>query len=113
MPHIQVEYPDNSMNRSQVNDMLRAIHHAVANSRLYPSEQIRLRAQAFEHYSNGGTDEPFIHITARIKSGRAQQDKTILAEAIVNSFRSINTTITTITAEVVDMDRASYSKFSG
>jgi len=112
MPHILVEYPSTAMNRPQVASMLAAIHQSITQSGLYSAEQIRARAHGFDHFTNAGGSEPFIHIVARIKSGRDENDKKQLVESILNSFTTINIPISIITAEIVDMDRNTYGKFS-
>ena len=108
MPHIIIEYPAQRVNHSKVDAILQAIHHAIAESGLFKADQIRTRAYAFKNFTNAGGSEPFIHIHARIKSGRDVANKKQLSNVILEGLSALNIPVSVITVEIIDMERESY-----
>ena len=113
MPHIIVEYPDSSLTAPAVRDLLRTIHDSVADSGLFERSHVRTRAYPFREYTNGTSGKPFIHIQARIKSGRDDEDKSLLSKAILAGVSGLALPVAVMTVEIIDMHRASYGKHSG
>ena len=114
MPHIILEYPDSYLSEPQVNEALQSIHNRAAASGLFETSHIRTRAYSFKHYTHGddGNDAPYLHIQARIKSGRDTGAKKKLSDSILQGLQCLGLPIGVITIEVVDMNRESYSKYS-
>jgi len=112
MPHIIIEYPQQIIKEEQLPDMLKAVHHAVVASGLFEAGHIKTRAYPVKFYTNAGGDNPYLHIMARIKSGRSGDQKKQLSEAILEAIRSQDYSLSVATVEVIDMDRESYAKFS-
>ena len=110
MPHIIVEYAEQVFDASGVESMLRAVHQGVAESGLYKAEQIKTRAYPFRTFTSAG-DEPYIHIQARIKSGRDAENAKRMGEAVLSRLGDLNIQASVVTVEVIDMDRDSYGKF--
>jgi len=86
VPHIIVEYSEQIANDTQVDAILTTIHNSVAESGLFKAEQIKTRAYAFIHFTNAGGSEPYIHIQARIKSGRDIDNKKQLGDVILKGL---------------------------
>jgi len=113
MPHIIVEYAEKNLDDTQVSAILQVIHQAIADSGLFKAEQIRTRAYPFRHFSNAGGSEPYMHVQARIKSGRDDENKKQLSKVILSGIGRLKLTVTSvITVEVIDMHRDSYAKFT-
>ena len=110
MPHIIVEYPESSITDQEISKMLRIIHERVASSGLFEKSHIRTRAYPFKKYTHGASDKPYLHIQARIKSGRDSNQKKILSSRILQGVTSLDLPVSVITVEIIDMDRESYSK---
>ena len=112
MPHIIVEYSKQSVNETLVDAILHTVHHAIADSSLFKADQIKTRAYAFNKYTNAGDNEPYIHIQARIKSGRDIDNKKQLGDVILKGLSALNIPVSVITVEIIDMERESYGKYS-
>ncbi len=110
MPHIIVEYAEQVLNPATVSSVLTNIHQSVADSGLFKADQIKTRAYPFRHYTNAGGQAPYLHIQARIKSGRDADNKQRLARVILDGLRVLKIHASVITVEIIDMDRASYGK---
>ena len=112
MPHIIVEYPEKAVALTEVEGMLMAIHHAIAESGLFKANQIRTRAYPFQGFTNAGGSDPYIHIQARIKSGRDADDKKRLGEVILSGMSALDIPVSVVTVEIINMDRDSYGKYT-
>ncbi|RDX39112.1 5-carboxymethyl-2-hydroxymuconate isomerase [Vibrio campbellii] len=71
---------------------------------------IKVRSIAYENYQTGSNKENFIHVSLRILSGRSEQDKLLLSNSVMSKLKSIQLVGASLTVEVVDIDRNSYSK---
>jgi len=110
MPHIIFEYSEQLFQNDEVASALQVIHNAIADSDLFDESHIKTRAYPFREYTNAGGNDPYIHIQARIKSGRDDANKKRLGEAILASLKIQKIQASVITVEVIDMDRDSYAK---
>ena len=110
MPHIIIEYSEQLMDKPKVDATLKTVHQAVADSGLFEVGHIKTRAYSFESFTNAGEADPYIHIQARIKSGRDAENKKNLSQVILGGISSMNIPASVITVEIIDMDRASYGK---
>lgn len=110
MPHIILEYAEQLMDDSKVDAVLQAVHAAVADSGLFDVSHIKTRAYPFRAYTNAGGSDPYVHIQARIKSGRDTDNKRRLGEVILAGLKPLGIPATVMTVEIIDMDRDSYGK---
>ncbi len=111
MPHIIVEYQEELANDSEIDALLRDIHQSISDSGLFKADQIRTRAYPFRGFTNAGGSSPYIHIQARIKSGRDADNKKRLGEVILSGLSTLQIPVSVITVEIIDMDRNSYGKY--
>ena len=111
MPHIIVEYSEQLLDDTDVHTMLKTVHDSIAGSGLFKGNQIKTRAYPFKEFTNAGESDPYIHIQARIKSGRDADNKKHFSEVILAGFETLNISASVITVEVIDMDRDSYGKY--
>ena len=111
MPHIIVEYSEQLFETSEVQSMLQTIHQSIVRSRLFDDSHIKIRAYPFKEYSNAGEKNPYIHVQARIKSGRDVDNKKRLSQEILIGLKTLNLRASVVTVEIIDMDRDSYSKY--
>lgn len=113
MPHIIFEYAEDLNIDDRIATVLEAIHHAVADSGLFDPSHVRTRARPFTAYTHADGKGPYMHVQARIKSGRDEAQKKALAEAVLKAVSRQALPAAVLTVEVVDMDSASYAKRSG
>ncbi len=112
MPHLIIEFSAGQASEAQIETMLDAVHQAVLHSGLFDEGHIRLRARRLEHYRLGGRREHFIHAQCRIHSGRDDEQKRQLSEAVLQALVAQQWAARSITVEVVELERASYAKFT-
>lgn len=111
MPHVIVEFTHGLASEPQIESMLDALHTAIAATGLFDTEHIRLRALPLHHYRCGGIKRHFLHAQLRIHTGRTAEQKQRLSNAVLASLKDQCWPAEVITVEIVEMDKASYSKF--
>lgn len=86
MPHIIAEYSANLEDTLDVRALVETLHRTVVESGLASDiAAIRTRAERRDHVCVGDCDPAngFVHITARLRAGRTEQQQTALAEALL------------------------------
>ena len=112
MPHLIIEFARDLADDTQVSALLEAVHQAAAASGLFQLSHIRSRAIPLSFYRAGEDNAGFIHAQLRIHAGRDAAQKQALSSAVLAAIRGQGWPVRSITVEVVEMDRASYSKYS-
>lgn len=106
MPHCIIEHSSDISGQA----LLPVAYEAAFASGLFGGPDIKARAVAFDHALVGGEPASFIHVTLRILSGRTEQQKHALSTLVASRIGEHAPAGCALTVEVVDMDRASYSK---
>lgn len=108
MPHCIIEHSP-AISASQVNQL---VYQGALASQLFEPDgsDIKVRSLAYEHYQTGVNKEDFVHVTLRILSGRSATDKLDLSKAVMSKLNNLSLEKGSITVEIVDIDRDSYSK---
>lgn len=112
MPHLIIEYAHTLAKDEQVPPLLDAVHAAAVATGLFEESHIRTRAIPVRFYRTGTGTAPFIHAQLRILVGRTDRQKRELSDTVVAAIRAHGWAAQVITAEVVDMDRATYAKYT-
>lgn len=108
MPHCIIEHSS----PIEPADLTQKVFQGALESNLFEPDgsDIKVRSIVYEHYQTGSNKENFIHVTLRILSGRSEQDKHLLSNSVMSKLQSIPLVAASLTVEIVDMDRNSYSK---
>ncbi|PKO81946.1 MAG: 5-carboxymethyl-2-hydroxymuconate isomerase [Betaproteobacteria bacterium HGW-Betaproteobacteria-13] len=108
MPHCIIEHSTDFDSDQLVSE----VFTAALNSGLFDPDgnDIKVRALSFSSYLTGPRKSPFIHVALRILSGRTPEQRSHLSSTVVAQLRALGFSNTSITAEVVEMERGSYGK---
>jgi len=108
MPHCIIEH-SSTINAG---DLLKPVFEGALKSALFDKNghDIKVRAVPFTHYLTGLEKSDFVHVILKILSGRTTQQKLLLSKTIINEIKSLNLLNCSITVEVVDIQRETYSK---
>ncbi len=112
MPHITLEYTHDMIRPQQLSGLLDALYAVVVATGLFDERNIKLRSLGHEHYRLGGGAKGFLHVMCRIHAGRSQAQQKALSQALVDCLEQLDTGVSVITCEVVEMSGPSYSKWS-
>lgn len=114
MPHIVIEYSQDSFESKDLPGLVNSVFNAVANTSIVNPDNIKVRTYAAEFYQLGLADSGFIHVVCKTHMGKAGTQKQVLSEAVVSALeitaKSCAKHSMVITVEVVEMDTASYAK---
>lgn len=110
MPHCIIEYSKELEDSIKPLVLIQAVHAGAVASMLFDESHIKTRARDYSHYKTGTSDNAFIHVTARIMSGRTLEQKADLSEKILNELKILELSSLTITVQICDIESESYSK---
>ena len=108
MPHCIIEYSQDI--EAKPTSLINAVFQGALKSQLFEENHIKTRTIAFDNYQVGALKESFIHVTARILSGRTVEQRSMLSQSILTTLAELNLSSVTMTVEVVEMERDSYAK---
>lgn len=117
MPHIVVEYTPN-LGELPFDAMLAAVtRNLAASPEVTEESDLKARVLRAEHYRVGTADDGrgFIHVQLRLLAGRTPEAKRDLSQRVAQGMRELMPQFPAgltayLSVEVIDMDRASYTK---
>jgi 5-carboxymethyl-2-hydroxymuconate isomerase len=111
MPHCIIEYAKDIEKSIAPQQLLQAVFKGAAQSQLFAKDtDIKTRAIAYQHHQIGEGSGDFLHVTIKILSGRTLDQRQYLSSLVLNELISLNFSETSITIEIVDIEKASYEK---
>jgi len=110
MPHIIIEYTQDTLTKEMASQLVKDCFHAVKESRLFKTPNIKVRAIPIQHYQMGIDQPGFIHICCHIHPGRSEMNKQSLTHRILNALKE-GYPVAVITVETTETDRNSYAKW--
>ena len=108
MPHCIIEYSTGHNS----NKLIEAVHEGAIASGIFDSNSgvIKIRPMEYAEYKVGNTDLGFVHVTLKILSERDSNQKSELSRSVSEKLKSVMESGSSLTVEVVEMDRDSYTK---
>lgn len=108
MPHCIVEHSSTI----DGNALIPLVFAGALESKLFEIDgsDIKVRAIPYSNYQTGNVDIGFVHVTLKILSGRTIEQKSKLSLLVLEKLKIQNLVNCSISVEVVDIDRVSYSK---
>lgn len=115
MPHCVIEYSQQLGVELDPQLMINAAHQGAYASGLFEESHIKSRAISYQYYKTGTNDNlRFIHITARILSGRNTKQKLVLSQKILAQFETFlldnSLSKISVTVDVRELQREVYTK---
>ena len=108
MPHCIVEHSE-SLNSELI---LPLVFLGAMESELFEIDgsDIKVRAIVYHSYLTGLEKSDFIHVTLKILSGRTVEQKQVLSKSVLVQLQRLELKNCSLTVEVMDIERVSYSK---
>lgn len=108
MPHCIIEHSSSLKGE----ELLSPVFQGVLGSALFTADgsDIKVRALPYSVYQTGNTGADFVHVTVRILAGRTEVEKQKLSAGVLAAIDSLKLANCSVTIEIVDIDRQSYSK---
>ncbi|MFO8025881.1 5-carboxymethyl-2-hydroxymuconate Delta-isomerase [Thiohalophilus sp.] len=111
MPHLIIEYSADCMGEQQAQTLVDAVFEATRDSGLFETANIKTRAIPVNAYRLGVEGRGFICVRCRMHVGRSPEQKKQFSEALVCVLRERGPGVAVITAEVIELDPASYARY--
>lgn len=111
MPHLIIEYSADFIDDQQAQAMADVVFDAANASGLFDTPNIKSRAIPINAYRLGVAGKGFVCVRCRIHAGRTPGQKKQLSEAVVAALRELELDVAVVTAEIIDMDAASYTRY--
>ncbi|ATC95951.1 5-carboxymethyl-2-hydroxymuconate Delta-isomerase [Pseudoalteromonas tunicata] len=108
MPHLVIELSDNLANQAQ--DMVYKVQQAALSCGLFDAPSVKSRAIIYQHFALGNLSDSFIHIQARILSGRNEKQKQELSDCLLDCLQHYWPNEGCLSVEIVEMNKQSYRK---
>jgi len=108
MPHCIIEH-SSAIDGAH---LLKPVFDGALKSALFDEKgsDIKVRTVSYNDYLTGTEKSDFIHVILKILSGRTEQQKLSLSETMISELKSLNIQHCSLTVEVVDIERSTYSK---
>lgn len=117
MPHLIIEYTDNVAEEPQWPALYRELHAVLIATGEWYSPDIKSRTIRLTNYNigSGSPDQAIISLTMQILSGRSDELKKSVAENCLKILachfhRTLEELQSSVTVQVVDIHRPSYSR---
>lgn len=108
MPHCIVEHSASLDGET----ILPLVFSGALESGLFEADgsDIKTRAVSYHSHTTGRSRSDFVHVALKILSGRTPEQKQMLSRSVLAQLQTLKLINCSLTIEVVDIDRASYSK---
>ncbi|WP_299729181.1 5-carboxymethyl-2-hydroxymuconate Delta-isomerase [uncultured Endozoicomonas sp.] len=110
MPHFIIECSRSIEKFTLPDQLMSSVFQSAVQSGLFNETDIKVRVQPFDHYLLPVKRMDFIHVTARILSGRSEEQKQLLSENVMDALAGFGFKNTLVSVDVEDSNRAVYLK---
>lgn len=110
MPHFIIECADSLLDDVSPNDLFNAIYTAACDSQLFDPNDIKSRLVPYQHHQAGTGTVSFIHVSGHILSGRTTEQKQQLSQRLLDKLSVTLPKAQSVTVQITDIDRDTYSK---
>ena len=108
MPHFVIDCSPNVLKLKTPQEIIEAVHNTAEATQLFAKGDIKVRINAYEHYTVGRTDNDFIHVFGHIMEGRNTAQKSTLSKNIITMLKAMLPDVPVISMNVVDFEKATY-----
>lgn len=109
MPHFTIEYSNTVETLVTPSNLLSSVNQGAINSGLFDPSAIKIRCASFEDTWVGGKETgTFLHVKARILSGRTVEQKNKLSSSVYDQLLELGLSLDALTVEICDIDRTSH-----
>lgn len=108
MPHCIIEFSENLTDSVSPDEMVKTVYQAALDTDLFDPATVKSRAISYQHIL--GNAERFVHVTAKILSGRTTEQKIALSNLIMERLQGLPFPAVELSVDIVDMEKTTYSK---
>ena len=111
MPNFVIEYSASLAQQINEKTLMDSVFEGAKNSGHFLPEAIKIRTEKRSGFRLHGEQKDFLHISAHILSGRTDQQKSEISNAVLSELKTLALNSVFVSVEVVDIHRASFVDF--
>jgi 5-carboxymethyl-2-hydroxymuconate isomerase len=118
MPHCILEYSSNHIDDLNVRSLFEDLHATLLRIWAFKKEDFKSRSIEYEHYLIGddAKENVFAALELQVMSGKKESEHKALSEAALEVLKkhfphSLTRCVTSLSVQVVEVNKGSYSRF--
>jgi 5-carboxymethyl-2-hydroxymuconate isomerase len=112
MPNFVIEYSESLTQQIDPEVLLDKVFEGAKASGHFPPEAIKIRLEPRSKFRLHDVYKDFLHVSGHILSGRTDQQKSEISNAVLEPLKTLSLTSVFVSAEIVDIHRASFVDFA-
>lgn len=112
MPSFVIEYGESLMQQIDADSLMDKVFEGAKASGHFPTEAIKLRIEPRPKFRLHDKYKDFLHVSAHILSGRSDEQKTEISNAVLEPLKTLGLKSVFVSVEIVDIHRASFTEFA-
>lgn len=112
MPNFVIEYSASLEQQISEETLMDSVFEGAKNSGHFPPEAIKLRIEKRSGFRLHDKQKDFLHISAHILSGRTDEQKSEISNAVLTELKKLTLNSVFVSVEIVDIHRASFVDFA-
>ncbi|TQV76055.1 5-carboxymethyl-2-hydroxymuconate Delta-isomerase [Exilibacterium tricleocarpae] len=110
MIHCIIEYSTSIDSPLGPENLIEAVQQGATNSDLFKETDIKTRVIPVHHYRTGTETAYFVHVVLKILSGQTRVQRQLLSNMVMDSLSMLVSTGWSISVEIVEIEKESYSE---
>ncbi|GAC19304.1 5-carboxymethyl-2-hydroxymuconate Delta-isomerase [Paraglaciecola arctica] len=111
MPNFVIEYSGSLTQQIDADTLMDKVFEGAKDSGHFPPEAIKIRIEPRANFRLHDKYKDFLHVSAHILSGRSDQQKIEISNAVLTPLKTLGLSSVFVSVEVVDIHRASFVDF--
>jgi 5-carboxymethyl-2-hydroxymuconate isomerase len=112
MPNFVIEYGESLSQQISPDVLMDKVFEGAKASGHFPPEAIKIRIEPRLNFRLHDKYKDFLHVSAHILSGRTDEQKSEISEAVLAALKTLGLSSVFVSVEIVDIHRASFVDFS-
>lgn len=110
MPHMVISYAKPIEGSVDIAELVQTVWNAADQTGLFDPAAIKVRALPVEHFLTANTDQPFVHIDAKLFVGRTDEQKQAMVKILFDAVKGLVPETVSISVEAINIDKPNYIK---
>ncbi|WP_373236054.1 5-carboxymethyl-2-hydroxymuconate Delta-isomerase [Cohaesibacter celericrescens] len=110
MPHMVISYSKALAEKIDIQQLTQAIWDSADKTGLFTPQAIKVRAFPVEHYVTANTDQPFVHVDAKLFEGRTVEQKQGMLSGYFDVIANLVADDVSISVEAIELAKSNYLK---
>ncbi|MFQ3251168.1 MAG: 5-carboxymethyl-2-hydroxymuconate isomerase [Glaciecola sp.] len=108
MPNFIIEYSAPLTEQISDDELMDQVFTGAKNCGHFPPEAIKIRTEMRQKYRLHGQQQDFMHVSAHILSGRTDEQKSEISNAVLMELKKLSLSSVFVSVEIVDIHRPSF-----